>query len=159
MSANQNTYATIPDALNTTAAATEFVENVTFNEIPAEALRIGTRCLLDGLGLFVAGSEEHSVQILVEEAEQMGGRKDALLLSRGGTRVPAPVAARVLGTAGAAPDRDRSQGARARHGGSRARLGRQPGQHRSGPRLWAVDAPDHSAVDERISNGAKAWRC
>jgi 2-methylcitrate dehydratase PrpD len=109
MSANQNTYATIPDALNTTAAAAEFVENVTFNEIPAEALRIGTRCLLDGLGLFVAGSEEHSVQILVEEAEQMGGRKDALLLSRGGTRVPAPVAARVLGTAGHAHDWDDSQ--------------------------------------------------
>ena len=109
MSANQNTYATIPDALNTTAAAAEFVENVTFNEIPAEALRIGTRCLLDGLGLFVAGSEEHSVQILVEEAEQMGGRKDALLLSRGDTRVPAPVAARVLGTAGHAHDWDDSQ--------------------------------------------------
>jgi 2-methylcitrate dehydratase PrpD len=103
MSADQNTYATIPGALKTTAAAAEFVENVTFNEIPAEALRIGTRCLLDGLGLFVAGSEEHSVQILVEEAEQMGGRKDALLLSRRGTRVPAP--------------RGR---ARARHGGSRA---------------------------------------
>ena len=109
MSADQNTYATIPDALKTTAAAAEFVENVTFNEIPAEALRIGTRCLLDGLGLFVAGSEEHSVQILVEEAEQIGGRKDALLLSRGGTRVPAPVAARVLGTAGHAHDWDDSQ--------------------------------------------------
>jgi 2-methylcitrate dehydratase PrpD len=109
MSADQNINATIPDALNTTAAAAEFIENVTFNEIPAEALRIGTRCLLDGLGLFVAGSEEHAVQILVEEAEQMGGRKDALLLSRGGTRVPAPVAARVLGTAGHAHDWDDSQ--------------------------------------------------
>ena len=61
MSADQNTYATISDALKTTAAAAEFIENVTFNEIPAEALRIGTRCLLDGLGLFVAGSEERRV--------------------------------------------------------------------------------------------------
>src|SRR4029434_3920951 len=109
MSANQNTYATIPDALNTTAAATEFVENVTFNEIPAEAVRIGTRCLIDGLGLFVAGSEERSVQILVEEAEQIGGRPDALLLSRGQAKVPAPSAARVLGTAGHAHDWDDSQ--------------------------------------------------
>jgi 2-methylcitrate dehydratase PrpD len=109
MSADQNTDAPIPDALNTTAAAAEFIENITFNEIPAEALRIGARCLLDALGLFVAGSEEHAVQILVEEAEQMGGRKDALLLSRGGTRVPAPVAARVLGTAGHAHDWDDSQ--------------------------------------------------
>ena len=109
MAAEQNPYATIPDGLKTTAAAAEFVENVTFNDIPTEAVRIGTRCLLDGLGLFVAGSKEHSVQILVEEAEQMGGRQDALLLSRGDTKVPAPIAARVLGTAGHAHDWDDSQ--------------------------------------------------
>jgi 2-methylcitrate dehydratase PrpD len=65
--------------------------------------------LLDGLGLFVAGSEEHTVQLLVEEAEQMGGREDALLLSRGKVKVPAPIAARVLGTAGHAHDWDDSQ--------------------------------------------------
>jgi 2-methylcitrate dehydratase PrpD len=105
----KNSDATNPEGIKTTAAAAEFVENVAFNAIPAEALRIGTRCLLDGLGLFVAGSEEHSVQILVEEAEQTGGREDALLLSRGSTKVPAPVAARVLGTAGHAHDWDDSQ--------------------------------------------------
>jgi len=109
MTAEQNAHATITDGLRTTAAAAAFVENVTVEAVPAEAIRIGTRCLLDGLGLFVAGSEEHSVQILVEEAEQMGGRKDALLLGRGATRVPAPVAARVLGTAGHAHEWDDSQ--------------------------------------------------
>ena len=95
--------------MTTTASAAEFVENITFDAIPAEALRIGTRCLLDGLGLFVAGSEEHTVQLLVEEAEQSGGRADALLLSRGNVKVPAPMAARVLGTAGHAHDWDDSQ--------------------------------------------------
>ena len=95
--------------LKTTAAAAEFVENVTFDAIPAEAIRIGTRCLLDGLGLFVAGSQEHTVQLLVEDAEQTGGRPDALLLSRGSTKVPAPSAARILGTAGHAHDWDDSQ--------------------------------------------------
>ena len=109
MTAEQNTFATIPDGLKATAAAAAFVENVGFAEIPAEALRIGTRCLLDGLGLFVAGSEEHSVQLLIEEAEQMGGRPDALLLGRGNEKVPAAMAARVLGTAGHAHDWDDSQ--------------------------------------------------
>ena len=98
-----------PLDLKTTAAAAEFVERITFDAIPAEAIRIGTRCLLDGLGLFVAGSEEHTVQLLVEDAEQTGGRPDALLLSRGNTKVPAPMAARVLGTAGHAHDWDDSQ--------------------------------------------------
>ncbi|MBM4260043.1 MAG: MmgE/PrpD family protein [Deltaproteobacteria bacterium] len=107
--ADNNPFAAIPAGLKTTAAAAAFVESVTFDAIPAEAVRIGTRCLLDGLGLFVAGSEEHTVQILVEEAEQIGGRPDALLLSRGKTKVPAPMAARVLGTAGHAHDWDDSQ--------------------------------------------------
>ena len=109
MSAEQNVFATIPDGLKTTAAAAAFVENVTFADIPTEATRIGTRCLLDGLGLFVAGSEEHSVRLLIEEAEQTGGRPDALLLGRGNKKVPAAMAARVLGTAGHAHDWDDSQ--------------------------------------------------
>ena len=109
MTSDSNAFASIPDGLKTTAAAAAFVENVSFEDIPAEAKRIGTRCLLDGLGLFVAGSEEHSVRLLIEDAEQMGGRPDALLLARGNTKVPAPMAARVLGTAGHAHDWDDSQ--------------------------------------------------
>ena len=109
MTSDSNAFASIPDGLKTTAAAAAFVENVRFADIPLEAMRMGTRCLLDGLGLFVAGSEEHSVRLLIEDAEQMGGRPDALLLARGNTKVPAPMAARVLGTAGHAHDWDDSQ--------------------------------------------------
>jgi 2-methylcitrate dehydratase PrpD len=109
MTAEQNVFATVPDDLKTTAAAAGFVEDVSFADIPTEAMRIGTRCLLDGLGLFVAGSEEDSVRLLIEEAEQAGGRPDALLLGLGNTKVPAPMAARVLGTAGHAHDWDDSQ--------------------------------------------------
>jgi 2-methylcitrate dehydratase PrpD len=109
MTADSNAFATIPDGLKTTVAAAAFVENVTVNDVPTEVLRIGTRCLLDGLGLFVAGSEEHSVELLIEEAAQMGGRPEALLLGRGNTKIPAPMAARVLGTAGHAHDWDDTQ--------------------------------------------------
>jgi len=109
MAGEKNDFATIPAGLKTTAAAAEFVENVTLEAIPTEAVRIGTRCLLDGLGLFVAGSAERTVQILADDAQQTGGLPDALLLSRGASRVPAPIAARVLGTAGHAHDWDDSQ--------------------------------------------------
>ena len=97
------------DGLKTTAAAAAFVASVSYDAIPAEALRIGTRCLLDGLGLFVAGSAERSAQILADEAEAMGGKPETLLLRRGAVKVPAPMAARVLGTAGHAHDWDDSQ--------------------------------------------------
>src|SRR5690348_5090889 len=109
MSTDRNPFADIPFGLKTTAAAAEFVENVTFNDVPSEAIRIGTRCLLDGLGLFVAGSDEESVEILIDEALDTGGRQDALLLRRDNIKVPAPIAARVLGTAGHAHDWDDSQ--------------------------------------------------
>jgi 2-methylcitrate dehydratase PrpD len=109
MSADQNTVASIADALETTAAAAAFVERVTAGDLPIEAVRIGTRCVLDGLGLYVAGSEEHSVKLLIDEAEHIGGRGEALLLGGGTTKVPASMAARVLGTAGHAHDWDDSQ--------------------------------------------------
>jgi 2-methylcitrate dehydratase PrpD len=109
MTTNQNAFADIPDGLKTTAAAAEFVAELAFTDVPAEAARIGTRCLLDGLGLFVAGSEEAAVRLLIEEAAETGGRADALLLGRGGTKVPAAAAARVLGTAGHVHDWDDSQ--------------------------------------------------
>jgi 2-methylcitrate dehydratase PrpD len=109
MATEQNPCANIAAGLKTTAAAAAFVETVNWSAIPAEALRIGTRCLLDGLGLLVAGSEEHTVRILADEAEDAGGRPDALLLSRGNIKVPAPTAVRLLGTAGHAHDWDDSQ--------------------------------------------------
>lgn len=74
-----------------------------------EALRIARRCILDGLGLFVAGSAEDSVCILAGEAADQGGRPDALILTRGEMRAPAGLAARVLGTAGHAHDWDDTQ--------------------------------------------------
>lgn len=109
MTTDLNGYATIPQKLQTTAGGAEFIERINFHALPPEAIRVGTRCLLDGLGLFVAGSEEHSVEILIAEAQALGGRPDALLLRQGSTKVPAPVAARVLGTAGHAHDWDDSQ--------------------------------------------------
>ena len=108
MSTAKNSFATMPPDTNITAQALEFVEQVSFSDIPAEALRIGKRCLLDGLGLYVAGSEEHCVQILQQEAQGCGGRPDAYTFDPG-FRVPAPMAARVLGTAGHAHDWDDSQ--------------------------------------------------
>lgn len=92
-----------------TADAAAFIEQSDFNNLPGDAVAIARRCILDGLGLFVAGGAEHSVQILAADAVDTGGREDALALTRGTARVPAPLAARVLGTAGHAHDWDDTQ--------------------------------------------------
>ena len=104
-----NDFANIPANTAITDDAVNFVAGVRYSDIPAEALRIGTRCLLDGMGLFVAGSGEHSVQLLVQEAKYTGGRPEAMLLGSKDTKVPATTAARVLGSAGHAHDWDDSQ--------------------------------------------------
>jgi 2-methylcitrate dehydratase PrpD len=108
MQSNTNADATVV-ASGITRALCEFVEALTYDAIPAEALTVARRCILDGLGLFVAGSDEEGVVCLAELAASQGGRADALLVGRGGTKVPATLAARVLGTAGHAHDWDDTQ--------------------------------------------------
>lgn len=94
---------------NITAQAAWFAAGLRYEDIPAEALQIGRRCLIDGLALFVAGISEESVAILITDAKEQGGRPEALLLGAGQTKVPAALAARVLGTAGHAHDWDDTQ--------------------------------------------------
>lgn len=96
-------------AFGVTRELCRFVETFRFQDVPADALAIARRCVLDGLGLFVAGSREECVLSLADEALSLGGRQDALLLGHGDARVPAPAAARVLGTAGHALDWDDTQ--------------------------------------------------
>ena len=109
MSIQQNQFAVVPVSSRITEQAAAFIEATTFESLPAEAIAIGKRCLLDGLGLFVAGSDHETAAMLAELAAEQGGKAEALLLGHGQTRVPVALAARVLGTAGHAHDWDDSQ--------------------------------------------------
>ncbi|WP_413735522.1 MmgE/PrpD family protein [Sodalis sp. RH21] len=108
-SIQNNPFAAIPPDMAMTRDAARFVETVAFDDMPAEVLRIGTRCLLDGLALYVAGSDHECVNILAKIAKDTGGKGEALLLGDPGAKVPAPIAARIMGTAGHAHDWDDSQ--------------------------------------------------
>lgn len=92
-----------------TARVTAFVEGLAYDDLPTAALDTGRRCMMDALGLFVAGTAETSVRILIADAMEQGGREEALLMGAGQRRVPASLAARVLGTAGHAHDWDDTQ--------------------------------------------------
>ena len=109
MAATANDFATIPETMTITADAAAFLEGLRPEHVPAEAIRIAQRCMIDAMGLYAAGSEEHSVHILTDIARDTGGRGDARLLGAGDMKVPAAMAARVLGTAGHAHDWDDTQ--------------------------------------------------
>ncbi len=96
-------------AASLTAQAVAFVDGLGHAGLPEEARRIARRCMTDSLGLLVAGVAEDSLRILVADAIETGGRPDALLLGAGDVRAPAPLAARVMGTAGHAHDWDDTQ--------------------------------------------------
>ena len=49
MAIQQNPFAEVPAHSTITEAAAAFIESVTFEQIPDDALNIGTRCLMDGL--------------------------------------------------------------------------------------------------------------
>jgi 2-methylcitrate dehydratase PrpD len=95
-----------------TAEAAAFVSALRYEDLSEAALAIGRRCVLDGLGQFAAGADTTPVRIVAEDAAAQGGRPEARLLGHGATRVPAPLAARVLGTAGHAMDWDDTQATR-----------------------------------------------
>src|SRR5262245_5429292 len=94
---------------NITADAVRFIEQVVYEDIPTEARRVGRRCMIDTLGLYLAGGLEPTVRILAADALETGGKADALVLTAGKAKAPAALAARVLGTAGHAHDWDDTQ--------------------------------------------------
>lgn len=95
-----------------TAEAAAFVADLRYEDLPDAALVLGCRCVLDGLGQIAAGVDTTPVRIVAADAAEQGGRAEARLLGHGGTRVPAALAARVLGTAGHAMDWDDTQATR-----------------------------------------------
>ncbi len=92
-----------------TRAAVDFTCGLRFEDIDAQTLRIARRCVLDGLAVALAGSEQHGMRPLSSYIQRLGGVAEAPILGDGGRRVPAHLAALWMGTAGHAMDWDDTQ--------------------------------------------------
>lgn len=92
-----------------TLQAVEFVQSAAYDDLPSDALHMGRRCILDGVGQFIAGCDTNAVKLVGAQVAEQGGAEEAFLLGSRGIKVPAPLAARVLGTAGHALDWDDTQ--------------------------------------------------
>ena len=68
--------------------------------LPPEAVRIGKRCVLDGLGLILAGSFEKCTRILVQFGESTGQPGKSSVLGANPMKLTAPFAALINGIAG-----------------------------------------------------------
>ena len=86
-----------------------FAAAASFSEFSTEAIRIGKRCVLDGLGLILAGSVQDCTRIAREFAQKNGQGSDATAHGKNPIKLPVALAAMVNGTAGHSMDWDDTQ--------------------------------------------------
>ncbi|MEE9253615.1 MAG: MmgE/PrpD family protein [Pseudomonadales bacterium] len=88
-----------------TGAVARRVTNSRFSTLPEEAVTVTKQCLLDIIGVTLAGLSEPLSQILLEEAAEEGGNPQASILGSG-RKASLTQAALVNGSAGHAHDYD-----------------------------------------------------
>ncbi len=92
-----------------TKEAAAFAAHLKFRDLPDEALRIAKRCVLDGLGLMFAGSDQPCTTIVKRQSMGLGMVPEAKVFGSETTMLAAPLAALINGTAGHAMDWDDTQ--------------------------------------------------
>lgn len=90
-------------------AVTEFIDAASLDAFPEEVIREGKRCLLDGIGVILAGSTEASSRIARERVRSFDGEPASLLYGVDPFRAPSALAALVNGVSGHAMDYDDTQ--------------------------------------------------
>jgi len=86
-----------------------YASAATFSDFPPEAIRIGKRCVLDGLGVILAGSVQDCTRIVREFSLNSGQGSGATAFGKNPVKLSVALAALVNGTAGHAMDWDDTQ--------------------------------------------------
>lgn len=91
--------------MGTTQKVAQFIVNTTYDQIPAEAIAVAKRAIVDGLGVAVAGSQTETGRIAARWAKEMGAAPAAGVVGAG-FKTALPIAARANGTMAHALDYD-----------------------------------------------------
>ena len=92
-----------------TMEVARFIEQMAFDELPDQVLRLGKRCVLDGLAVILAGSQQQCAQIVRDYSLKNGQVSESTAFGNQPVKLPAMFAALVNGTAGHAMDWDDTQ--------------------------------------------------
>jgi 2-methylcitrate dehydratase PrpD len=92
-----------------TGAVVDFIQSARFADFPADALAIGKRCIVDGLGVMLAGSTQDAGRILHEHVQGTDPRTASTVFGPKPFRTGSASAALVNGTSGHALDWDDTQ--------------------------------------------------
>ena len=97
------------DQVRVTAAVVDFISRARWKDFPAEAVVIAKRCIIDGLGVMLAGSTQDAGRILRDYVHDTDARADSTAFGPEAFRTGAASAALVNGTSGHALDWDDTQ--------------------------------------------------
>jgi 2-methylcitrate dehydratase PrpD len=97
------------DQDSATGAVVRFVAGARFARFPVEAVAIAKRCIIDGLGVLLAGSTQSAGEIVRAHVEGTDTRRDATVLGANPFKTSAANAALANGTSGHALDWDDTQ--------------------------------------------------
>ena len=87
----------------------DFISTVDIQNFPQEATRLGKRCLIDGIGLVLAGSTADCSLLLRDHIRSVSGIPESSILGTKAMKAPARLAALANGTSGHAHDFDDTQ--------------------------------------------------
>jgi 2-methylcitrate dehydratase PrpD len=106
---NKSTKVTKAAIKGTTDALTSFITTTTLGSMPADVVREGKRCLVDGVGVILAGSTVKGSAIVRDYVRSVGDRKEATAVGAGGFMTSAAHAALINAASGHAMDYDDTQ--------------------------------------------------
>lgn len=97
------------DQVSVTGAVVDFISRTRWQDLPADAVVVGKRCIIDGLGVMLAGSTQDASRILREYVRGTDGGRDATAFAPEPFKTSAAAAALLNGTSGHALDWDDTQ--------------------------------------------------
>jgi 2-methylcitrate dehydratase PrpD len=101
--------AVFPKAEKLTVHVAEFVVNTQLSEIPSEAIDLGKKSILDGLGLALSGSKAETADLIQQYVKSLGCGSGGAAVLGSGARLPTRFAALVNGIAIHVDDYDDTQ--------------------------------------------------
>ena len=97
------------DPSTATPAVVRFIEQARIEEFPEEAIRIAKHCIIDGIGVMLAGATQTAGHIVRDFAADTGGKAEATMFGPAPAKTTVALAALANGTAGHALDWDDTQ--------------------------------------------------
>lgn len=97
------------DPVSATRAVVDFISRARLEDFSAEAVGLAKRCIIDGVGVMLAGSTQAASLILGGSVRDAAAKPDATVFGREPFKTTAALAALVNGTSGHALDWDDTQ--------------------------------------------------